>query len=121
MLMATEWVTLVRHVRTTTGDQYLCHACKGSWHSQNKAAVTANGLQTARLVRCRVPVDGLTAEVASALGALAPGDKVVRGMVTVPDGKAFAALGREHEAATLVDKHDNTRGRFPHYYLEGVS
>lgn len=121
MLMATEWVTLVRHIRTTTGDQYICHACKASWQCQNKVAVTANGLQTARLVRCRVPVDELTEEGADALGSLTSGDKIVRGVVTALDGRAFAALGRDYEAATLVDKHNNTRGRFPHYYLEGVN
>ncbi|MGM9594168.1 MAG: DUF6751 family protein [Candidatus Onthomonas sp.] len=120
MLMAQEWVTLVHHIKGPGGDRYTCFACRASWHVQNRAAVTTGGLQSARLIRCRVPTGALEADGLEALAALTPGDKIVRGVISVTDGREFAALARKAESAAVLDIHDNTRGVSPHYYIEGA-
>ena len=120
MLRTEEPLTLVHHIKGADGDTYTCTTVQGSWYRQNLAAVTANGLQAARRVRCRVPTWNLGSASLAALAALVPGDKILRGQADCPDGATFAALGRTQGAATVLDVHDNTRGAFPHYYLEGA-
>lgn len=119
MEIANEPLTLVHHTKTPEGDQYACWPFRGSWYRQNKVTVTTGGLVAAQLVKCRIPCWGLSSTELSRLAALQPGDKVLRGRLDSCDGAAFAALGRTHGAAVVLDIHDNTRGAAPHYYLEG--
>lgn len=118
--LANEPLTLVHHTKSREGDSYACWPFRGSWYRQNRAAVTQNGLQSAQIVKCRIPCWGLGSTELGRLAALRPGDKVLRGTLTACDGAAFAALGRTHGAAAVLDVHDNTRGVSPHYYIEGA-
>ena len=109
-------VTIVHRITENGADRYTCTVVQGaSWHWQNKTTIN-NGLQHARLLQCRIPLDnqpdGLQA---------APGDKVVLGAVDEVTSKEFAALCRTHEGATVLSVHDNNaRPCAPHLYIEGA-
>lgn len=109
-------VTIVHRIAENGADRYTCTVVRGaSWYWQNKTTVN-NGLQYARLLQCRIPLenqpDGLQA---------APGDKVVLGVLDQVTGKEFAALCRTYEGATILGVHDNNaRPGAPHLYIEGA-
>lgn len=99
---------------SVSGDSYECISVTGSWYEKNKAAVTTNGLQTARFVQCRIPSTS-----PDLLSMVKRGDKVLKGSLEQVDSTGFAVLGRTHRAATILDIHDNTDAVNGHFYLEG--
>lgn len=96
------------------GDSYTCFTVNGSWYEKNKATVTESGLKTARFVQCRIPTPSL-----ELLRTLKRGDKLLKGELRKADSTVFAALGRTHNAVTILDIHDNTHAVHSHVYLEG--
>lgn len=109
-------VTIVHRITENGSDRYTCTVVHGaSWYWQNKTTVN-NGLQYARLLKCRIPLacqpDGLQ---------VAPGDKVVLGILDEVSGKEFAALCRKHEGVTVLGaNNNNTHTCAPHLYIEGA-
>lgn len=120
MLHANEAITVIHHTRDAGGDRYTCHTFTGSWYAQLRAAVTTGGLQSAGLVKARIPATA-DSETAALLRAIAPGDRMIRGTLEHCTAKEFAALGRSGKGAALLAIHDNTRAIPPHVYLEGGS
>lgn len=120
MLKANEALTVVHRVKLADGDNYACWQFTGSWYRQNKVTVGSSGLQAAQLVKCRIPIWGMGSTELGRLRLVSGGDKVLRGTLSECDGKTFAALGRTHEAATILDVHINEDVANPHVYLEGA-
>jgi len=120
MLHANVAITVIHHTRDADGDSYTCHTFTGSWYAQLRSAVTTGGLQSARMVKARIPA-AANSDTAALLRTFAPGDRMVRGTMKSCTSKEFAALGRSGEGAALLAIHDNTRAAPPHIYLEGVS
>ena len=86
-----------------------------SWYWQNKATVN-NGLQYARVLKCRIPLTNQPYGL-----QVSPGDKVVLGELDKVTGNEFAALCRTHEGAAVLSVHDNNaRPCAPHLYIEGA-
>lgn len=109
-------VTIVHRISKNGSDSYTCTVVHGaSWCWQNKTTVN-NGLQYSRLLKCRIPLtcqpDGLQ---------VAPGDKVVLGILDEVSGKEFSALCRTHDGSTVLGVHNNNaRSCSPHLYIEGA-
>ena len=120
MFKANKTLTVVHRVQLTGGDSYACWQFTGSWYRQNKVTVGSSGLQAAQLVKCRIPVWGMGCIELGRLRLLSSGDKVLRGELAECDGKTFAALGRTHGAATVLDVHINEDVANPHVYIEGA-
>ena len=116
MLGCDKTVTIVhRHAENGT-DIYTCTVVQGaSWYWLDKTTVN-NGLQYARLLKCRIPLANQPVGL-----RVVPGDKVVLGELAQVTGKEFASLCRTHEGATVLGVHNNNaRTCAPHLYIEGA-
>lgn len=116
MLGCDRTVTIVHRTAENGTDIYTCTTVQGaSWYWQDKTNVD-NGLQYARLLKCRIPLANQPAGM-----QIAPGDKMVLGALAKVSGQEFAALCRTHEGATVLGVHDNNaRPCAPHLYIEGA-
>ena len=65
MIKAIETVTVVNHTLDGDDDIFRCTVVRGaSWYWQNNVSVSESGLNSARLLKCRIPAgnvpEGLT-------------------------------------------------------------
>lgn len=115
MLNAIETITIVHHFIQNGEDEYTCTVIHGaSWYWQNKTTVN-NGLQYARLLKCRIPMENIPSDL-----DICPGDKVVKAKLMSITGIDFPKLTRLYEGASILDVHKNLFGMNPHYYIEGA-
>ena len=115
MLKCTETVTIVQQHAGRTEERYTCTVLRGaSWCWKDRVQMGDTGLRSARMLQCRIPTQYLPPDL-----AVQPGNKIVRGEIHAVSGAEFAALGRTHEAAVVLDVHRNLFGPTPHIYIEG--
>ena len=115
MVKAVETITVVNHFTEDGEDRYLCTVIRSaSWYWQNKTTVN-NGLQYARLLKCRIPMENAPSSL-----QIRPGDKLVKAELDSITGAEFSKLTRLYEGATVLDAHKNTYGYNPHWYVEGA-
>lgn len=116
MIKAIETVTVVNHTLDGDDDIFRCTVVRGaSWYWQNNVSVSESGLNSARLLKCRIPAgnvpEGLTVN---------PGDKIVLGALESVSAEEFGELAHTHESATVLDVHWNLFGVNRHIYIEGA-
>ena len=108
MIKAIETVTVVNHTLDGDDDIFRCTVVRGaSWYWQNNVSVSESGLNSARLLKCRIPAgnvpEGLTVGALESVSA-----------------EEFGELAHTHESATVLDVHRNLFGVNRHIYIEGA-
>lgn len=114
MLMCTETLTLVQHIRDDDSDRYVCVKIQGgSWYRKTAIAVSADGAKPVNTCRSRIPVSAIPADVAPK-----EGDYLVRGSLGVVDKVPADFSGADFMLISSVG--DNRRGRFQHWAVSGA-
>ena len=99
MIKAIETVTVVNHTLDGDDDIFRCTVVRGaSWYWQNNVSVSESGLNSARLLKCRI----------------------VLGALESVSAEEFGELAHTHESATVLDVHRNLFGVNRHIYIEGA-
>ncbi len=113
MLTCRETVTLIKHVKTPSGDEYVPHAVAGaSWHGGMSLAPVDNGEVSHFALSVRIPQQRMPVGVIPAAG-----DLVLRG--PLPDGADCSSLASVLAigAVRITAVRDNCRGSLPHWRL----
>jgi hypothetical protein len=112
VLACDQIITLVKHTAEKDGDAYTCFAIpNASWFSSVSISTSGDGAKPGNSYTVRIPAGNVPTGIAPA-----PGDYVVRGVLTSVSRPADMA-GVEHFRATAVG--DNRRGGLPHWKVSG--
>lgn len=112
LLCGDQTITLVKHVKTDTGDTYACYSMGGaSWFSKTTISTSGDGAKPVNSYTVRVPSEYFPTGVKPDNG-----DYITRGVVTAVS-KPSDLNSVEHFRITSVG--NNLRGNLPHWRVDG--
>ena len=112
LLMGNQVITLVKHEKTDTADNYVCYTMpNASWFSSLSIVTSGDGAKPVNTFTVRIPGENVPTGVEPATG-----DYIVKGVVTSVNRPADLK-GLEHFRVTAVG--NNLRGNLPHWRVAG--
>lgn len=121
MLECNKVVTLIHHIETVDGDEYLCiPVSRASWFRKTTISTSGDGAKPANSFECRIMVDDAGNPVFESVttNEFTPslGDHVAFGIVS---GIAKPSDLKKIESFRITSIGDNRRGALPHWRLSG--
>lgn len=113
LLCGDQIITLVKHRKTDTADEYACYSMQNaSWYSNVTITTSADGAKPVNTFTARVPAEFVPSGIVPDLG-----DYVVKGVVTGVRRPADL-VGKEYFRITALGC--NLRGKLPHWRVSGA-